>query len=156
MTDLLAVLTPTAITSATLSGLIFGAALPWLFARLAEPYIPEEHIDALNRAAWLSVPFLAIPLGASFWLAQTATEVAQGGPWARVLARFALWIVFVVAVTIADLLVQRLFHRQSAPSLGEQVDATDHETRASRERLAALLAIEAQVTAQTARGAKRR
>ncbi len=157
MTELLlAVLTPTAILSAILSGLVFGAALPWLFARLAEPYIPEEHIDALNRVAWLTVPFIAIPLGACFWLAQTVTEVAQGGPWARVLARFLVYLVFVAAVTIADLLSQRLIRRRDpAVRFAEQVEATDHETRASRERLAHLRAVEAQVTAQTARGGKR-
>ncbi len=144
---LAAVLTPAALLSAITAGLVFGAALPWLFARL----VPEEHVAALNRAAGVLVPFLAIPLGAAFWLAQIATEIEQGGPWPRLAGRFVIYLVFVAAVTIADLLVQRLFRPLPITTLDERVAETEQETQESRDRLARLLAIEAQVTAQTAR-----
>jgi len=148
---LAAVLTPTAILSAILTGLVFGAALPWLFARLTEPFIPDEHAAALNRAPGLLIPFLAIPLGAAFWLAQIVTEIVQGGPWPRLAGRFLIYLIFVAAVTIADLLVQRLVRPRPVTTLDARFAETEQEAQASRDRLARLLAIEAQVTAQTAR-----
>jgi len=146
------VLTLEGLIAAIAAGLAFGAALPWLFARLTEPYLPEEQVALLNRAAGVLVPMVAIPLGASFLLAQAVSDSLAGGTWITAATRFVLYLVFVAAVTIADLLIQRLTAGRSPEQrLLQRVQATEDEARASRERLAQLRAIQAQVDAQTKR-----
>jgi len=128
------VFTPSALIAAIASGLVFGSALPWLFTSLTKDLIPNTHIVALNRAAAVLVPGLALPLLAVLWTGQIIVEMEQGGPWERLVGRAVLSGIFVVAVTLADLLVQRLRPSLIERAVSERVTELDREADASRQR----------------------
>jgi len=163
VTDLLAVFTPPALLAAIASGLVFGAALPWLFRSLTQGIIPNDHI---NRITLVLMPGVALPLLAVLWTSQIIVEMEQGGPWLRLVGRAILSGIFVVAVTLADLLVQRLRPFVVDLAMNERVDELDQEVDAVRQRTAVmraerlhdqearLRALDAQVSTQKA--AKRR
>lgn len=128
MTEFLAELTLRALVVAVAAGFVFGLALPGLFRALTERLIPDEQVDVLNAAAGYLVPFLAIPMGAAF-LAGRAIYVHPGSA----AGRFVLWCIFVVAVTIGDLLIQRL-RGQGVTRVNERIQAIDAQTEASKDR----------------------
>lgn len=139
MNDLVAVFTIEALVATIAAGLVFGAALPSLFRWLVEDLIPEPYVAILNAAAGVLVPFLAIPLGATFYVASTLTEVEAGGPWLRVVARFVLYFLFVLAVTAGDLMIQRWRLPPPRPR-DERIERVDREAEASERRVTRLRA----------------
>jgi hypothetical protein len=143
MTEFWAVLTLQGVVVAIVSGFVFGLALPGLFRALVERLIPDEQIDALNAAAGHLVPVLVIPMGAAFLAGQTLN---QGSPGFAA-GRFALWCIFVLAMTIGDLLIQRL-RGQGVSRVSERIQAIDAQAEASDRRRLAI--IDSQTDAQRA------
>lgn len=131
-------LTPSAIVAAIGAGTAFGLALPWLFTQLTRGIIPDVYIVALNRAALVLVPGLALPLLSVLWLSQIVIEVETGGPWERLVGRAITSFIFVGAVTLADLLAQRLWPSSAEHAVTEHVAELDNEAEATRRRTVAL------------------
>ncbi len=150
MTDFWAEVTLQPFIVSMAAGFVFGLALPGLFRALTERLIPDEHVDVLNAAAGYLVPLLAVPLGGCFFLARALDDVLAGQSLGRALARFLVWSAFVAAVTIGDLLIQRL-RGHGISRVSERIRAIDAQTAASDRRRLAL--IDSQTDAQ--RAAKR-
>lgn len=136
MSDLLAVFTLPAIAAAIVGGLVFGVTLPWLFAALTEGLIPDSMIAILNRAAVVLVPGLALPLLASMWTTQIVAEMEAGGPWLRLVGRAGITVIFVAAVTVGDVVIQRFRLPDVEHRVDERVAATDRAAEASERRVA--------------------